>query len=52
MSNDQKIMLSHIQDLTRKIEMIDLCLLELEKNENRAKLPKGEIYEEVYHRTG
>ena len=38
--------------LTRKIEMIDHCLLELKKNENRANLPKGEIYEEAYHRTG
>ena len=38
--------------LSRKIEMIDHCLLELNKNEWKANLPKGQIYEDAFHRTG
>ncbi len=38
--------------LSRKIEMIDHCLLELKKNEHKANLPKGKIFKEALHRTG
>ena len=38
--------------LSRKIEMIDHCLLELKKNEHKVNLPKGQIYKEAFHRTG
>ena len=38
--------------LSRKIEMIDHCLLELKKNEHKANLPKGQIFKEALHRTG
>ena len=38
--------------LSRKIEMIDHCLLELKNNEQKANLPKGQIYEDAFHRTG
>jgi len=38
--------------LSRKIEMIDHCLLELKKNEHKVNLPKGKIYKEAFHRTG
>ena len=38
--------------LSRKIEMIDHCLLELKKNEYKVNLPKGQIYKEAFHRTG
>ena len=38
--------------LSRKIEMIDHCLLELKKNEHKVNLPKGQIYKADFHRTG
>ena len=38
--------------LSRKIEMIDHCLLELKKNEYKVNLPKGQIFKEALHRTG
>lgn len=38
--------------LSRKIEMIDHCLLELKKNEHKVNLPKGQIFKEALHRTG
>ncbi len=38
--------------LSRKIEMIDHCLLELKNNERKANLPKGQIFKEALHRTG
>ena len=38
--------------LSRKIEMIDHCLLELKNNERKANLPKGHIYADAFHRTG
>ncbi len=38
--------------LSRKIEMIDHCLLELKKNEHKANLPKGQIFKEALHKTG
>ena len=34
--------------LSRKIEMIDHCLLELKNNERKANLPKGQIYEDAF----
>ena len=37
--------------LSRKIEMIDHCLLELKKNEYKVNLPKGQIFKEALHRT-
>ena len=38
--------------LSRKIEMIDHCLLELKKKEYKVNLPKGQIFKEALHRTG
>ena len=38
--------------LSRKIEMINHCLLELKKNEHKANLPKGQIFKEALHKTG
>ena len=38
--------------LSRKIEMIDHCLLELKKNEYKVNLPKGQIFKEALHKTG
>ena len=34
--------------LSRKIEMIDHCLLELKKNEYKVNLPNGQIYKEAF----
>ena len=41
---------SNTQYLSRKVEMIEFCLLELKKNETRINLPQRQIYKDVMYK--